>query len=87
MTDQEREELAEHKAERMMEFRHAIFQAIPDECDSEEMTIAGLSVFLQATLQMADNDPDKVTDIIESVLGLAKEMNASIEEDGEETVH
>jgi len=87
MTEQERKDLAANKAERMMEHRHAIFEAIPDECDSEEMTIAGLSVFLQATLQMADNDPDKVTDIIESVLGLAKEMNASIEEDGEETVH
>jgi hypothetical protein len=87
MTDQEREELAHNKAERMMEHRHAIFEAIPDECDSEEMTIAGLSVFLQAALHMADNDLDKVNHIIESVLELAKEMNSSIEEDEKDTVH
>ena len=86
MTDQEREELALNKAERMMEHRHAIFEAIPEECDEEEMTIAGLSVFLQAALHMADNDPDKVNHIIGSVLELAKEMNSSMEEN-DETVH
>jgi len=87
MTEQERKDLAANKAERMMEHRHAIFEAIPDECDSEEMTIAGLSVFLQATLQMADNDPDKVNHIIENVLELAKEINSSIEEEEKDTVH
>jgi len=87
MTDQEREELAHNKAVRMMEHRHAIFEAIPEECDEEEMTIAGLSIFLQAALQMADHDLDKVNDIIGGVLELAKEMNASIEEDEKDTVH
>lgn len=87
MTRQEAEELATQKAERMMEHRHAIFEAIPDECDSEEMTIAGLSVFLQAALHMADNDLDKVNEIYKSVLELAKEMNASVEEHENGTVH
>jgi hypothetical protein len=87
MTDQEREELAHNKAERMVEHRQAIFEAIPEECDEEEMTIAGLSIFLQAALHMADNDPDKVNDIIGSVLELAKKMNSSIEEDEKSTVH
>lgn len=86
MTDQEREELAQNKAERMMEHRHAIFEAIPDECDEEEVTIAGLSIFLQAALHMADHDPDKVNDIIGSVLELAKEMNSVVEEENG-TVH
>jgi len=87
MTEQERKDLAANKAERMMEHRHAIFQAIPDECDEEEMTIAGLSVFLQAALHMADHDLDKVNHIIESVLELAKEINSSIEEEEKDTVH
>jgi hypothetical protein len=87
MTDQEREELAINRAERMMKHRHAIFEAIPEECDEEEVTIAGLSVFLQAALHMADNDPDKVNDIIGGVLKLAKEMNSSIEKDEKDTVH
>ena len=87
MTEEQREELATNRAERMMEHRHAIFKAIPEECDEEEVTIAGLSVFLQAALHMADNDPDKVNDIIGSVLELAKEMNSSMEENDDETVH
>ena len=86
MTDQEREELAHSKAERMMEFRHRIFDAIPEECDSEEITIAGLSVFLQAALHMADNDVNKVNQIYENVLELAKTMNSVVEEENG-TVH
>jgi len=75
MTNEEREYLAENKAERMMEFRNTIFDAIPENCDCEEMTIAGLSVFLQAALHMADHDIKKVNGLVEHVIELAQEMN------------
>lgn len=83
MTDQE---LAEHKAERMMEFRHKIFEAIPEDCNSEEITIAGLSLFLQAALHMADNDLDKVNNLLEHVIDLAQKMNEA-DDEVDETVH
>ncbi|MGB2145940.1 MAG: hypothetical protein ACPHZ7_03130 [Vibrio toranzoniae] len=91
MTEEEREYLASNKAQRMMEIRGAIFEALPDEGDSEEITIAGLSLFLQAALHMADQDVEKVHGLLEHVIELAQKMNeAEDDEDSnpsDKTVH
>lgn len=80
MTNEEREYLAENKAQRMMEYRNTIFEAIPEECDSEEMTISGLSVFLQAALHMVDHDVKRLQGLLDNVIELAQAINDSDDE-------
>lgn len=75
MTREEAEYLAGNKAERMMEIRNAIFEALPDEGDTEKVTIAGLSLFLQAALHMTDDDDEKVKSLVGHVLELARALN------------
>lgn len=90
MTREEAEYLAGNKAERMMEIRNAIFDALPEEGDTEEVTIAGLSLFLQAALHMADDDVVKVKGLVSHVIELAQALNNSEDADittTDKTVH
>lgn len=75
-------EEAADRAERMMEYRGAIFDAIPDDCNAHEICVSGLSVFLQAALVMADGDVEKVMDLVNHVMELAQDLNNADEEAG-----
>ena len=88
------EKEAAERAERMMEYRGAIFEAIPDGCNAEEICVSGLSIFLQAALVMAADDITKVHKLVNHVMELAQELNKADEEASiwpiyfdDETVH
>lgn len=88
------EKEAAERAERMMEYRGAIFEAIPDGCNAEELCVSGLSIFLQAALVMAEDDITKVHKLVNHVMELAQELNKADDEAGiwpiysdDETVH
>jgi hypothetical protein len=76
------EATADEKTERMMEYRNKIFDAIPEDCIGEEMTISGLSVFIQAALHMLEHDMDKVQGLLDHVIELAQMMNKLDDEEG-----
>lgn len=75
MTREEAQELAAEKAEAIMAIRHAILDALPDEGNTDEVTIAGLSLFLQAALHMAEGDREKVGHLVDHVMELSMAMN------------
>jgi len=73
------EKEAEERTERMLDIRNAIVNALPDESDAHELCVAGLSIFLQAALHMADGDTNKVQQLISYVMELAEELNSEAE--------
>lgn len=72
----------EERSIRINEYREAIFEAIPDGCDAEELCVSGLSIFLQAALVMAEDDITKVHKLVNHVIELAQELNKADEEAG-----
>lgn len=82
MTDEEINEKANCRAERMMSMRSAIFDAIPDDSNAYEICVSGLSIFLQAALLMADDDEKKVMELVDHVMELAQDLNKADEEAG-----
>lgn len=82
MKEEDLETIAENKAERMMQIRGSIFEAIPDEMPADELIIAGMSIFLQAALHCADQDVDKVRGLVEHVMELSQELNKMDDEEG-----
>jgi len=85
MTKEEALELAAEKAENIMAIRTAILDAIPEEGNTDEVTIAGLSLFIQAALHMADGDRETLNQMLESIIELSTAMNNHVDES--ETVH
>ena len=86
MTKEEAEYLARNKTERIVEIRDAIFESLPDEGDHEEVTVAGLSLFLQAALHMTDGDVAKTNKLVSAVMELAVQLNKADSSESE-TVH
>ena len=86
MNIEEAQELAAEKAEAIMAIRHAILNALPDEGNTDEVTIAGLSLFLQAALHMAEGDVEKVNLLVNHVIELSMAMNSHVDHENQ-TVH
>lgn len=66
----------EVQAERVVQLRNDILRALPDEpCSTQEVVLAGLTLFLQAALYATDGDQETVERLTKDCIELAMQMN------------
>lgn len=69
-------------AERVLELRKKIIHVLPDNAETHEVVLAGLTLFFQAAYYCSDNNHEAVEKITRDCMELAQAMN-----DADETVH
>ena len=68
---------ATERATRIMEMRQAIVEALPDDANTMEAIMAGLTVFYQATLDMTEDSQEDTDKILSDCMFLARQMYES----------
>ena len=69
-------------AERVLEIRKKIMHAVPDNAETDEVVLAGLTLFFQAAYYCSDNNHEAVETMTRDCMELAQAMN-----EADETVH
>jgi hypothetical protein len=69
-------------AERVHKLREKIMYALPEEADTHEVVLAGLTLFFQAAYYCSDNNFEAVERMTRDCMELAQAMN-----EADETVH
>jgi len=70
-------------AERVLELRNNIMHSLPDESATDEVILAGLTLFFQAAYWATDHDHEMVEKMTRDCMELAQKMNES----NADTVH
>ena len=70
-------------AERVLELRNNIMHSLPDESATEEVILAGLTLFFQAAYWWTDDNHEMVEKMTRDCMELAQKMNES----NADTVH
>lgn len=68
---------ATHFAERILKLREAIMHSLPDDADTQETILAGLTLFFQAAYWVTDDNQKTVENMSRDCMELAQKMNES----------